>query len=426
MKAKYLLIGLALACVFGACSRDEESLFDKSAAERAQEALTNANEVLVAPTNGWEMLYFANLESKGYNLVMKFEANGQVIATAKNAETTKNKILTDSASTWQVKLDYGPILTFDTYNDVFHAWADPQADGDGLLGDYEFLILHADSSYIKLKGKKHGAYCYLYPLEQGVTAEKYYEDIDAAQKLFCGNNNLLHVQAGTQENLLHNGSKGIFYLTALGERPNTEELDIYPFAIRKNGVQLTAPFLNQRGTFFEFVDGVLKSEDTEIHAAAPTAYVVEYIELANGSWYVDFKNSCDSIIAVIEAIDTKLKATYPKNKAKAGVNALRFQKISSGLVLTVSYYGSSTKATTDMNYRYDIVNENGDLKIAYQGPNDENAQKALNAFPQIEMILNTLSGVHTVTTEYPINPSNGILLTNKSNSELWYPMAAKL
>lgn len=425
MKAKYLFIGLALACVLGACSREEESLFDKSAAERAQEALDNANEVLVAPTNGWEMLYFANLDSKGYNLIMKFEANGQVIATAKNTETTKNKLLTDSASTWQVKLDYGPILTFDTYNDVFHAWADPGTDGDGLLGDYEFLILHADANYIKLKGKKHGAYCYLYPLEQGVTAEKYYEDIDAAQKRFSGNNNLLHVQAGGQENLLFNGSKGIFYLTALGERPNTEELDTYPFAIRRNGIQLTAPFLNQRGTFFELVNGVLESEDTKITAAAPADYVGEYIELASGSWYIDFNNSCDSIMSVIAAINSTLKATYPKN-SKAGVSALRFQKISSGLVLTLSYYGSSSKSATNMNYRFDLVKENEDLKIAYLEPSDENAQKALNAFPQFETLFTTLSGVHALTTTDPINPSNGILLTNKSNSELWFPMAAKI
>ena len=99
MKAKYILYVLACACVLGACNRDEASLFDKSAAERAQEALQNANKVLTGAENGWEMLYFANLDSRGYNMILRFNADGQVIATAKNATTTGNKLQTDSVST---------------------------------------------------------------------------------------------------------------------------------------------------------------------------------------------------------------------------------------------------------------------------------------------------------------------------------------
>ena len=140
MKAKYLvLIGL-FAATMVACSRDEESLFEKPAAQRAQEAIENAFDVLTSNEAGWEMAYFPNLEAsaKGYNMVLKFNKNGNVSATAKNSSTTMNKIMTDTASTWAVKSDYGPILTFDTYNDVFHAFSDPQDNGAGLLGDYEF------------------------------------------------------------------------------------------------------------------------------------------------------------------------------------------------------------------------------------------------------------------------------------------------
>ena len=154
MKAKYIVLVIALAGVFCACNRDEKDLFDEQAAIRAQKALENAYDILTAPANGWEMLYFANPESAGYNVIVTFNENGSVTATAKNKATTANKIQTDSSSTWGVISDYGPILTFDTYNKVLHAWADPQDDGDGLLGDYEFLILHADANYVKLKGKK--------------------------------------------------------------------------------------------------------------------------------------------------------------------------------------------------------------------------------------------------------------------------------
>jgi hypothetical protein len=156
MKTKYLLLIGLFAATMVACSRDEESLFEESAAIRAQKAIENAQNVFTSQEAGWEMAYFPNLENtaKGFNMVLKFKKDGSVSVTAKNSTTTMNKIVTDSASTWQVKSDYGPILTFDTYNEVLHAWADPGGDGAGLLGDYEFLILKATPELVLLKGKK--------------------------------------------------------------------------------------------------------------------------------------------------------------------------------------------------------------------------------------------------------------------------------
>ena len=167
MKAKYVVMIGLLVATFAACSRDEESLFDKSAAERAREAVENANNVFTSAENGWEMAYFPNLESdaKGYNMIGKFFENGSVSVTAKNGTTTGNKMKTDTASTWVVRSDYGPLLSFDTYNDVFHAWSDPRQDGAGLLGDYEFLILKATPELVLLKGKKHSAYSVLRPMK---------------------------------------------------------------------------------------------------------------------------------------------------------------------------------------------------------------------------------------------------------------------
>ena len=153
MKAKYLFIGLAVASLFSACSRDEESLFDKSAAERAQWTLDNAKQVLISQQNGWEMLYFANRESRGYNVVVKFHENGKVVATANNALTTQNQILTDS-STWLVKNDYGPIISFDTYNEVLHAWADPDPTPDKESKDYMSYIEYMQKNLVGTNNSK--------------------------------------------------------------------------------------------------------------------------------------------------------------------------------------------------------------------------------------------------------------------------------
>ena len=425
MKAKYLFIAIALASVFCACSRDEESLFDKSAAQRAQEAIDNANNVFASAPNGWEMLYFANPESEGYNIVVRFGKNGRLIATAKNPTTTGNKLESDSSSTWVVKNDYGPILTLDTYNKVLHAWADPQENGVGLEGDYEFLILHADANYVKLKGKKYGAYYYLYPLEEGITAEQYFEQISAMQTQLFANGNILRLHADGEEYMLHGGSSGIFSLTAVGEKPNVEEEDIYPFATRQNGIHLMLPFLFTQDLKFELKDGKLASAKCSIDQQAAVPYVLEYMDFSSGSWVIDFTETCDLIKNDVAAIDAKLKAAYTKNK-KASVQGLRLKKSGTNIVLVFSYYGSSSKATVDMNYVFEVTGEGDALKINYLEPADDNAQKTLNAFPEMADLFNALSGTFSTEVAAVLNPSNGIKLSNKSTSEVWYNISGKL
>ena len=426
MKAKYILISLALATVFAACNRDEKDLFDKSASERAQAALDNANNVFTGAKNGWEMLYFANPTSCGYNMILRFKADGQVIATAKNETTTRNKLLTDSVSTWDIKNDYGPIITFDTYNSVIHAWSDPGNDGDGLLGDYEFLILHADSSFIKLKGKKHSAYCYLYPLEEGVTEAQYFAEVEANQKKMFGNSNLLHLQASGKEYLLRDGATGIFTLTDLGVVAVGEDPDINPFAVTRTGIQMMVPFLDLKALTYTLQNGELTGEDSKIVPNNPASYIKEYIEILSGSWTIDITDVNDSVANLIETINAVLKATYKNNKKNASVNSLVFKKTTKGLVLVFNYYGNSSKSTISMNYLFDIVAEGGALNISYNGPADDNAQKTLNAFPDIEVLLNTLSGTYDAVADDPINPTAGIKLTNKSNSNLWISISGKI
>mgnify|MGYP002508582024 CR=1 FL=1 len=264
MKAKYLvLIGL-LAATFAACSRDEESLFDKPAAIRAQEAVENAFDVLSSNQLGWEMAYFPNLEAsaKGYNMVLKFNKNGNVSVTAKNATTTGNKILTDTASTWAVKSDYGPILTFDTYNDVFHAFSDPKGDGAGLLGDYEFLILKATPELVLLKGKKHSAYTVLRPMKTTDLAA-YFAACEKMQTDLFGNNNIVTLTQGNEKMYLYNGSTGQFQSAAYGSSLIAEAATYHPVCATEDGIIVSTGFgedIHDHVFYYDSVKGELKSE----------------------------------------------------------------------------------------------------------------------------------------------------------------------
>ena len=264
MKAKYLLLIGLFAATMVACSRDEESLFDKSAAERAQEAIETAFDVLTSNEAGWEVAYFPNLEasSKGYNMVWKFNANGKVSATAKNSTTTMNKMMTDSASTWAVKSDYGPILTFDTYNKVIHAFSDPQENGAGLLGDYEFLILKATPEVVILKGKKHSAYSVMRPMKT-TNLEAYFAACEKMQSYLFGNNNVATLNQGEEKMYLYNGASGQFQSAAYGSPLVAEAATYHPVCSTEDGIIVSTGFgeeLHEHIFLYDSVKGELVGE----------------------------------------------------------------------------------------------------------------------------------------------------------------------
>ena len=429
MKVKYLFIGLALACLLGACNRDEASLFDKSAAQRAQEALDNAESVLAAAENGWEMLYFANDKDGmviGYNILVKFDKNGKVTATAKNSITTGNKLVTDS-STWVVLSDYGPILSFDTYNKVLHAWADPQSDGDGFLGDYEFMIVQADADYIKLKGKKHGGYeygdweaiyCYMYALKEATDAATYFSDVEAMKTKLFGNDNLLMWNDTKETYMLNYGSTGYFELTKPGVGFSDDD-EFYPFATTRTGIQLCNGIHQNTDVVFKAETNRLLGETSTITVGALDTYFYNYVYQVGAGWALSSDTMCTSVKTAYDAANTEIKTVY-KNQKKGGITSMKFGKHATKdlFVLAFSYIGSGSKAST-FNYTYTMERVNGHIKLTYLEPVDENAGKIITALPTVETLLKSLDGDYILTPDDALNPSMGTMLKDNTNSGLW-------
>ncbi|MCQ2343204.1 MAG: DUF4302 domain-containing protein [Paludibacteraceae bacterium] len=232
MKTNILLL-VAVSALFIGCNRDDKDLFDESANARLNNALKNAENSFVSAANGWEILYFPNKESCGYNLLARFSDDGRVSVATSNSLTTHDRFVQDDNSTWVVKADYGPILSFDTYNQVLHAWADPQTDGDGYLGDYEFLILKANNNEVRLKGKKHEAYTQMFPLERGVDWKDYFAQVRAYRDLlFTGNDGMKMTIVGNGRELKYIYKEGIL------QDPDSLGTEYYPLIVRPNCIQL--------------------------------------------------------------------------------------------------------------------------------------------------------------------------------------------
>lgn len=427
MKNKSIILLLTLGLAFSACSRDEENLFDKSAAERTVEALENAQKCLLDAPNGWEFLYFCNPTTRGYNILVKFDEHGQITATAKNVPGYKD-IVTDTNSTWEVVSDYGPILTFNTYNDVLHLWADPQDDGDGYLGDYEFLILEATSERIVLKGKKHSGYSVLRRLPKDQDWTEYFTDVENMQKKMFSNDNILTADFDGKQYSLTGGSTGIFVFADKGENPNEEEADMLPFITTQKGIYCSAFLTEERYIDIPLENGVLKSSAITISAGSLAENFEYYLRLIGGFWNVDIKDANEDIKAKITAFDTKLKELYQQNKA--ATKKIRWEKKDdSKTVKLLRYTYTSTgsdKKLVEMEFLFNVTSNNGQMVVSYSGPGDDNARNMLEKIPEIADVMKALNGTFNLTATDPINPTLGLQITNNNDASKWIKLTGSL
>ena len=181
-KILYLIVFVTSILLFS-CNPQEDDLFDDSSSNRIDAALKSHKEVLKSAENGWLMEYFPATDQAygGYNLLAKFTEDEAKFA-GENVLSTKT-----STGMYSLKQSAGPVLTFDTYNDIFHFFSNPNSsvskigkNGVAMGGDFEFLVLKAAQDSIILKGKKTGNRVVMTPLAKGVVWSDFIDDIDQA------------------------------------------------------------------------------------------------------------------------------------------------------------------------------------------------------------------------------------------------------
>ena len=401
MKAKYLVMIALLATTFVACSRDEESLFDKSAAERAREAVENAFDVLTTAENGWEMAYFPNLEAdaKGYNMVLKFNKNGNVSVTAKNMATTANKIMTDTASTWVVKSDYGPLLSFDTYNDVFHAFSDPGNDGAGMLGDYEFLILKATPELVLLKGKKHSAYTVMRPMKTTDLAA-YFASCEKMQKVLFGNNNIVTLNQDGTKMYLYEGASGQFQSAPYGSALVAEAATYHPVCATEDGIIVSTGFgedVHDHVFLYDSVKGELKSEAGAVMNAGNlnVLFGAYFTDNAKG-WAID-PTGQETVDALLADVNTAMKNTSAKMKVMGYGYKQSLNMYEGGNFLFVNFtYKQGTKnQEKKLVWTVDLTADENGITVSNAVPYDENTSKFLTQIPSAQAVADIMLGSFT-------------------------------
>ena len=291
MKKLFYILMLAVVSITTACTPEEDDLFGESSANRVDAAMKAGLDVLTSAPNGWKMAYFPS-ETKaygGYNVLLKFNKDRTVQASSEFYEPDFV-----AESFFSIKQSAGVILSMDTYNDAFHIFSDPSdplgwgGKGEGLGGDYDFLILEATPEKVVLKGKKTGGISVLTPMEEGASWEGYLtavqeRDASIQAKLFS-------LTLGETEVNATIAYRNLIFRYMDGEEP----------------VQITAPYVvTADGYLFaepleilgETIEGFNYNPETDSFTSFGSVQVEMFIVVPNinqqfvdGDWFISYSN----------------------------------------------------------------------------------------------------------------------------------------
>lgn len=336
---KSILILLALTVGFASCTSEEADLFDKSAAQRLNQSVEKYQKLLESSQYGWVMEFFPSDGSYGgYVYTAKFSEGDVDMAcelSFSNSTTGESwPAGTVVSSKYTVKSEQSVILTFDTYNLLFHFFSEPKSASNttGYESDYEFVFLRAsaDGDSIYLRGKKYENELVMVKLKEDMssyikTVMTYRENISAItyKKLTVNGQTYDVILSGSQ-----------FTMTD----ENGDDLTI-PIVYNSNGIRLYEPITIDGKSYQAFkldeTTGNLVSVDGDASLLCPSSN--EQFLDTDSPW-------CFQTSSATADMSTDLLAKFK--------TALTTRSSS----YTFGYAGFVTATTsTDLSYGYDKV-----------------------------------------------------------------------
>lgn len=294
------LVIMAICLGIHSCVSEEKDIFDQSAAIRLQEKIKEYTELLESSEYGWTMEYYpeTDLSLGGFRYFCVFK-DGQVTMTSE-VGTSNYPVGSEVVSLYRFIGDQGPVLTFDSYNEIFHYFSEPagKTDTDGFAGDYEFVAMKAEGDEIRFKGKKHGNIMRMTRLTK--PAATYLEELlEVKENLAVSRARIL---VGRKEHKI-----------IMLERQMMVDGITVPFVYTDKGFKLYKPVKIDEVLFQEFTldsdEKGLSEITADVHIPYPTP--VELACYARAQWYFNLtsaEETCPELLAMFIALKADLLA----------------------------------------------------------------------------------------------------------------------
>lgn len=417
----YLYSLVCTALIMNACTKEQPDLFPKSAAERMNNALLANQNVLTQAENGWAMQYFPTENKQGYTFLMKFKTNSFVNIAGKNEYIPKNEIKQDS-SLYELIADNGPVLTFNSFNEVFHTFSNPEnPNGYGMEGDYEFMIVKSTENEIELKGKKRGVKIVMTKIPVNLTWTQYFDKLDAMNAAILGNHPApLSLLTPISKYIFSNGTTRIFNILKQGSEINTATNA--SFIITQTGIRFSK-MQELDGKKFQTLNlsddnsSLISIEDNTIKLTGPDSL----------AYY--FRNDKNEWIVNSDLLSTKLKVNYDivvqsafeKYNANNVSLSIKYYAPRNSFVLVLTLIAGKNKYIGYNDISLDVDGLNA-ISTAEKGTGDKNGRTFYTNISGLSQLIKSLCSSFNISTNTAINPRN-IKFINTQDSDSWFTVS---
>lgn len=429
-----LLMGVTTSCF----KMEEADIFDDNAATRLEKAVTEYTNVLTDKGGKWMLEYYSNGDEPGYVYIMTFEKNGWVTMSGKNkfigeVKGNDKAIFATEKSLWEVISDNGPVLSFNSYNTIFHLFANPEdiastetdEQGYGHEGDYEFDIMKYSGDTLYLDGKKYERHMLMTRIDVE-DDENFFTELDEVATRFSPLVPELYLTTPSgQRYVCGNASSMIWSIYPEGGDKITET-QTYNAILTKDGVRFMNPLyiLADYGDLpmqsFKFKNGKLVAEDGETTISCDTLGNV--FADSRFKWQIDAAKSSGELLDAYNAFSTAIKAYN-----KANLQYMQFVQVSSSTLSTKALLFNVKVSSKALNCNlYCDMTTNGDnVSFKFTGDGDKNALVFYDNVPAVKNFLALLeSEEYTLSTDLPLGPSV-MKLTSKKDPNSFLTIALK-
>ena len=368
MTVKHILHTTALAigvvALTASCTFEQEDFFDESASLRITHLNEKLQQRLVDQSsngnNGWVIQYFVagtdEADFEGFNLFGRFEQSGKVTLASDHRYLRDGNAgkYTEASSYYQMLAEEGPVLSFNTWNDVLTVFEDPVSpsaapgtispDGEGMRGDHNLVLTYQDDKNIKFRGERHSAEVRFIPCDRSWT--DYISDVaEMKNKIASSTLGTYYVTNGTDTMYFSGLYKGVF---VYGDRivdpltKKTLSCVFTPQGFRINHVDSLKGNAFQEFTISDDKTKLLSEDGKTQVIATWDSYIINNTEV----WKMDASQFSAEQTNLFNQIDAELK----KNNANWSLESIGIGKSKGsnaivGLVLT--FYTNTAKTKTN-------------------------------------------------------------------------------
>lgn len=439
---KFILLMLGVVLV--ACTPHVDDIFDDTPMVRLEHRREALIKQFIGTPNGWAMQYFARLDPtgsdtlqhRGYTFLMQFREDGTVTVGAKVGGQYKTE-----TSMWDVINDNSNVLTFNTHNSIFHYYSSPDpemelggADGEGIGGDYEFMVLEYNEkeNYQLLKGKKQGCYIRMYPLQAGQDWENYLAQIEAMDAFLLAEDVEWDLHQDDLHWTLYNARTHEFRAFTYGE-DTLGGGSYYGFITTPVGIYMNGGVFDLLVQYYDYDEWGQKTDeytkDTVINmprdafilnpektrlvsSTSPDMYItIDALNIFAKSTSVwRFEKGINTAFDNAEAVvNGNISAVVPNSS----IASYGWKKAEDGRYELYIYYSLRGKAATNYDIYYFAAKEgeNNSIELTYNEP-DANRSN-LKEYGVLDLVP-MFNGTYDLELTQAFRPSQGITATRRS------------